>query len=76
MDSDSTVNPSTNTPVGNKSIEITGEKYGLSRNSVARYIRVNDLIDGFKKLLDFEEISIRAGVCTAADDIGAATSYE
>ena len=52
----------TNTPPGNKSIEVTGEKYGLSRNSVARYIRVNDLIAGFKELLDSEELSIRAGV--------------
>ena len=61
---DSTDNPegSTNTPVGNKSIDVTGEKYGLSKNSVARYIRVNSLIPGFKELLDSEELSIRAGV--------------
>ena len=52
----------TNTPAGNRSIEVTGEKYGLSRNSVARYIRVNSLIAGFKELLDSEELSLRAGV--------------
>jgi ParB family chromosome partitioning protein len=52
----------TNAPVGNKSIEVTGEKYGLSKNSVARYVRVNSLIAGFKDLLDSEELSIRAGV--------------
>jgi ParB family chromosome partitioning protein len=51
-----------NTPMGNKSIDVTGEKYGLSRNSVARYIRVNTLIAGLKELLDSEELSIRAGV--------------
>ena len=50
------------TPLGNKSIEVVGEKYGLSRNSVARYIRLNNLIQGFKDFLDSEELSIRAGV--------------
>ena len=53
---------STNAPAGKKSIEVTGDKYGLSKNSVARYVRVNDLIAGFKELLDSEELSIRAGV--------------
>ena len=52
----------TNTPAGNKSIEVAGEKYGLSRNSVARYIRLNDLIPELKEYLDSEELSIRAGV--------------
>jgi len=53
---------STKTPPGKKSIDIAGEKYGLKRNSVARYIRLNGLIPGFKELLDTEELSIRAGV--------------
>ena len=53
---------STNAPAGNKSIEVTGAKYGLSKNSVARYIRVNTLITGFKDMLDSEELAIRAGV--------------
>jgi len=50
------------TPSGNKSIEVTGAKYGLSKNSVARYIRINSLISGFKEMLDSEELAIRAGV--------------
>ena len=50
------------TPVGSKSIVVTGEKYGLSKNSVARYIRVNSLITEFKAMLDSEELSLRAGV--------------
>ena len=52
----------TGAPAGKKSIEVTGEKYGLSKNSVARYVRVNDLIAGFKELMDSEMLSIRAGV--------------
>ena len=52
----------TSTHQGNKSIETTGAKYGLSKNSVARYIRINHLIPGFKSLLDTEELPIRAGV--------------
>jgi len=48
--------------MGKKSIEVAGEKFGLSKNSVARYVRVNDLIPEFKVLLDSEELSIRAGV--------------
>jgi len=53
---------STCSPVGKKSINVAGEKYGLSKNTVARYLRVNSLIHGFKKLLDSEELSLRAGV--------------
>lgn len=49
-------------PLGHKSIETIGEKYGLSKNSVARYIRLNNLIDELKTLLDSEELAIRAGV--------------
>lgn len=52
----------TYTPADNKSIGVTGEKYGLSKNSVARYIRVNSLIAEFKELLDSEDLSFRAGV--------------
>ena len=44
------------------SIEVTGDKYGLSKNSVARYLRINNLVSGFKELLDTDELSIRAGV--------------
>lgn len=37
-------------------------KYGLSKNSIARYVRIDTLNQGFKELLDTEELSIRAGV--------------
>jgi len=50
------------TPSGNKSIEVAGEKFGLSKNSVARYIRITFLIQEFKELVDSEELAIRAGV--------------
>jgi len=51
-------------PVAHKinSREVLGEKYGLGHDSVARYIRINKLIDGFKERVDNNEISIRAGV--------------
>ena len=50
------------TPAGNKSIEVAGEKFGLSKNSVARYIRITFLIQEFKEMVDSEELAIRAGV--------------
>jgi len=52
----------TSSPSGNKSIDVAGEKFGLSKNSVARYIRLNNLINGLKEYLDSEELAIRAGV--------------
>lgn len=57
-----TTNEEGSSPVGNKSIEVTGAKYGLSKNSVARYIRINKLIKGFKDMIDGEKLPIRAGV--------------
>lgn len=59
----------TSTPSGKKSIEVTGAKYGLSKNSVARYIRLNDLAAGFKELLDGEELAVRAGVSLSYIDV-------
>ena len=50
------------TPTGKKSVEVAGEKFGLSKNSVARYIRINFLIQEFKEMVDSEELAIRAGV--------------
>jgi len=52
------------TPVGYKlnSGDMLGEKYGLCRESVARYIRINKLIDDFKDKIDNNEIAIRTGV--------------
>jgi len=40
--------------------EMLGEKYGMGKTMVAQYIRLDDLTDGFKKLLDNDELAIRA----------------
>lgn len=55
---------STYSPVGNKtkSIEKVGREYELSKNSVARYLRVNMLIDSLKNRLDNGEFAIRTAV--------------
>lgn len=42
--------------------EKVGEEYGLSRNSVARLLRINKLILGLKNLVDDGNIPIRAAV--------------
>lgn len=42
--------------------EEVGKEYGLSRNTVARLLRIDKLCDGLKKWVDEELISIRAGV--------------
>ncbi len=54
----------TSSPVGTKSntSEIVGNEYGLSKNSIARYLRINSLPDEYKELIDNEEIAIRTGV--------------
>lgn len=51
-------------PMGKKlrTHEAIGETYKLSKNSIARYLRISKLIDALKELVDVEEISIRAGV--------------
>jgi len=51
-------------PVGPKlkSTEIVADKYGLSRVNVARYLRINKLIDALKERLDNNEIAVRSGV--------------
>jgi len=41
-----------------KSRDITALKYGLSKNTVARYLRVNKLIDPLKERLDNKEFGI------------------
>jgi len=43
--------------------EIVSEKYGLSKSTIARYIRIHSLIDDFKLMLDKDDISVRAAVC-------------
>ncbi|MBE6877377.1 MAG: ParB/RepB/Spo0J family partition protein [Ruminococcus sp.] len=42
--------------------EKVGEEYGLSRNSVARLVRVSKLIDSLKELVDNGTIAVRTAV--------------
>ena len=42
--------------------EEVGSEYGLSRNTVARLLRIDKLIDGLKVWVDSGELSIRAAV--------------
>lgn len=58
-----------NSPVGNcdaaekvSKLELAGEEYGLSKNSVARLIRVDKLIPELKEWTDTKELSVRAAV--------------
>lgn len=52
--------PETCTQVGNKlkSLDKIGENYALSRNSIARYIRLAELILPLLKLVDSDEIKL------------------
>ena len=43
-------------------LEAAGEEYGLSRNSVARFIRIDKLVNELKPSVDDGNISIRAAV--------------
>ncbi len=54
----------TSAPMGQKlnSREQVGEEYGLSRNTVARLLRINKLYDGIKNWVDNKCISVRAAV--------------
>ena len=45
----------------NATIEI-GKQHGLSKDTVARYLRINKLIDNLKKRLDGGELAIRSAV--------------
>ena len=45
-----------------KSGEKLGERYGLSKNTVARYLRVYELIKNLKELLDEKKIGLMVGV--------------
>lgn len=52
-------------PLGTLSLNGTrqvGQEYSLSKNSIARLLRINMLIPELKNRVDVEEISIRAGV--------------
>ncbi|MGN0602213.1 MAG: ParB/RepB/Spo0J family partition protein [Oscillospiraceae bacterium] len=55
----------TYSPVGNKlntTSEKLGSEYGMSKNSIARLLRIDKLIDGLKPLVDDGTIPIRAAV--------------
>lgn len=45
-----------------KSRDVIAQNYDISRATVARYLRINELYDDLKKWIDEESISIRAGV--------------
>ena len=56
-----------NSPVGNEAektskLAATGDEYGLSKNTVARLIRVDKLIAPLKRWIDAKDVSVRAGV--------------
>lgn len=55
---------STSSPLAKKltSIEKIGGKYELSKDTVARYLRVNQLINELKERLDNDEFALRAAV--------------
>lgn len=53
----------TSSPVEKKlTTEIVGEEYGMSRNSVARLLRISKLNDTMKEWVDTKSVSIRAAV--------------
>ena len=51
-------------PMGHKlkTRDKVGKEYNLSRNSIARYLRIAKLPNQFKELIDDDQIAIRAGV--------------
>ena len=53
----------TSSPLAKRStMEKLGEQYGLSKDTIARYLRVNGLIPALKKRLDDGEIALRVAV--------------
>lgn len=44
------------------SLEMAGQEYGLSKDSVARYLRINKLIEEFKMMVDEGSVPFIAGV--------------
>ncbi|MCI9084816.1 MAG: ParB/RepB/Spo0J family partition protein [Clostridia bacterium] len=45
-----------------KTIEVIGHKYGVSKNTIARLLRIDTLIDELKLRIDDEEFAVNAGV--------------
>ncbi|QUH31095.1 ParB N-terminal domain-containing protein [Vallitalea guaymasensis] len=59
------IDQGTSSPLGKKletSMGKVGQEYNLSKNSVARYLRIAKLPKEFKELVDIGQIAIRAGV--------------
>lgn len=52
-----------------KTQTIVGQNYGLSRESVARYLRINELILEFKELIDDDLLPLIAGVNLSYIDV-------
>ena len=51
-------------PLGKKlnTVQEVGDKYGVSKNTVARLIRIDTLLPQLKEHIDSKQISVRAGV--------------
>ncbi len=52
-------------PTGEKklnTVQEVGDKYGVSKNTVARLIRIDTLLPQLKEHIDSKQISVRAGV--------------
>ncbi len=49
-------------PGGTAGVREVADDYDLSKNTIARYIRVNTLVDGMKFLLDDGELALKAAV--------------
>ncbi|NDO18881.1 ParB/RepB/Spo0J family partition protein [Lachnospiraceae bacterium MD329] len=43
-------------------MDVVGEKYGISKNTIARLLRIDTLIDELKLRIDDEEFAVNAGV--------------
>ena len=55
----------TNEPGGWNSARAVGDAYGLSKNSVSRYLRVNELVTELKEMLDNDEIGMLSAVAVS-----------
>ena len=57
-------NDKTSAPVGLRleTREKIGSQYDISKNTVARYLRIDKLVDGLKERLDDDRLSIRSAV--------------
>ena len=62
LESGTTSSPLGKKLVGDTSLSKVGNEYGLSKNTVARLLRVNYLIQPFKDMLDDKTLPLRVGV--------------